>query len=485
MVGITAFGGYIPKRRLVRQAIVDAHVWADPGLARRGRGERAMCNWDEDAVTMAVEAVRSCLNSGRTSPDALYFASTSAPFADRQNAGIVSTALSLPESIASVDLGSSQKAGVSAFIQALGAVQGGLYHQALVVASEKRRVKAGSAGELAYGDGAAALAVGTDGLLAEFVAAQSATVDFVDHFRSATEAYDYTWEERWIRDEGFAKIVPPCINQALAKAGAAAADVDHFIMPSTIGRAVAGIARQVGLRPEAIADNLAGVMGEAGAAHPLVMLLHVLETRAKPGDLLLLAGFGQGCDVVVLRTTEALAQFQSAQGVSDALANRQPEDNYQKFLAFNDLIRLEKGMRAENDDYKTALSVTYRKRDMLLGLVGGRCGQCGALQFPRTEVCVNPQCGAHGAQEPHSFRDEPATVLTWSADYLAYTADPPSHFGMITFKEGGRFMTDFTDVTVGGIEVGMPVRMVFRIKSMDSRRGFVRYFWKATPVDRA
>ena len=190
-------------------------------------------------------------------------------------------------------------------------------------------------------------------------------------------------------------------------------------------------------------------MGEAGAAHPLVMLLHVLETRAKPGDLLLLAGFGQGCDAVVLRATEALAQFKSAQGVSDALANRQPEDNYQKFLAFNDLIRLEKGMRAENDDYKTALSVTYRKRDMLLGLVGGRCTKCGALQFPRTEVCVNPQCRAHGTQEPYSFRDEPASVLTWSADYLAYTADPPSHYGMITFKEGGRFMTDFTDVTVG------------------------------------
>ena len=484
MVGITAFGGYVPKRRLARQAIVDAHVWADPGLARRGGGERAMCNWDEDAVTMAVEAARGCLSSGVLIPEALYFASTSAPFADRQNAGIVSTALSLPESIASVDVGSSQKAGVSAFIQALGAVQGGLYHQALVVASEKRRVKAGSAGELAYGDGAAALAVGTDNVLAEFIAAQSATVDFVDHFRSATEAYDYTWEERWIRDEGLAKIVPPCIEGALAKAGATAAQVDHFIMPSTIGRAVAGIARQVGLPAESIADNLAGVMGEAGAAHPLVMLLHVLETRANPGDLLLLASFGQGCDAVVLRATEALAGFKNVQGVSDALANRQPEDNYQKFLAFNDLIRLEKGMRAENDDYKTALSVTYRKRDMLLGLVGGRCGQCGALQFPRTEVCVNPQCGAHGAQEPHSFRDEPATVLTWSADYLAYTADPPSHYGMITFKEGGRFMTDFTDVEVGGIEVGMPVRMVFRIKSVDSRRGFVRYFWKATPTDK-
>jgi len=43
-------------------------------------------------------------------------------------------------------------------------------------------------------------------------------------------------------------------------------------------------------------------------------------------------------------------------------------------------------------------------------------------------------------------------------------------------------MTDFTDVNVGDIEVGMSVRMMFRIKSIDSSRGFVRYFWKAVPV---
>ena len=482
MVGITAFGGYIPKRRLQRQAIVDAHVWADPSLAAKGRGERAMANWDEDAVTMAVEAARACLQDAAGEPGAIYFASTSAPFADRQNAGILSTALSLPEGIASLDIGASQKAGTSALLQAMGAVQGGLYESALVVAGEKRRTKAASAGELAYGDGAAALTLGHEGVLAEFVAAQSATVDFIDHFRSATEAYDYTWEERWIRDEGLAKIVPPCIERALAKAGLEAGDVDHFIMPSTIGRAVAGIARKLGVAPAAIADNLHAVMGESGAAHPLVMLLHVLQTKAKRGEILLLVGFGQGCDAIVLRGTAALADYNSARGIADALANRQTEANYQKFLAFNDLIHLEKGMRAETDDYKTALSVTYRKRDMLLGLVGGRCTQCGAMQFPRTDICVNPQCHAQGTQEPCPFRDQPAKILTWSADYLAYTADPPSHYGMVAFDEGGRFLTDFTDVAVGEIEVGMPVRMVFRIKSVDRQRGFVRYFWKATPV---
>jgi len=488
VVGITGYGGYVPRLRLERKALVAAHVWADPGLAGKAKGERSMCNWDEDAVTMAAEAARNCLNSVEAEPDALYLATTSAPFADRQNAGIVSTALGLSETIASLDVTSSQKAGTGALLQAFGTVAGGLYGETLVVASDKRRTKASSAGELAYGDGAAAFTVGTGDTLVDFIAAQSATVDFIDHFRPSTEDFDYTWEERWIRDEGLAKIVPPVIARALEKAHIGAKDVAHFVMPSTIARAVNGIARQCGIPDTAARDNLAAVLGETGTAHPLVMLIHALETAVKPGDHILLVSFGQGCDAIVLRATDRLPDHAAGAGknagIVAALHNRQAESNYQKFLTFNDLVVLDKGMRAEKDDYKTALTVTYRKRDMLLGLVGGRCTQCGTLQFPRAEICVNPQCRAVGSQEPHPFREEPASILTWSADYLTYTADPPAHYGMITFENGGRFMTDFADVSVGDIEVGMDVRMAFRIKSVDHIRGFVRYFWKAVPVRR-
>ena len=500
MVGITAFGGYVPRLRLQRQAIVAAHVWADPGLAGKAKGERSMCNWDEDAVTMAVEAARNCLNAAATArganpgasltegeaPGAVFLATTTAPFADRQNAGIVSGALGLPESLATLDITSSQKAGTGALLQAFGAVAGGLHREVLCAASDHRRTKAASGGELAFGDGAAAFTVGAGDTLVDFVAAQSASVDFIDHFRSSAEPFDYNWEERWIRDEGLTGIVPPVIAKALAKAGLKPADVAHFVMSSTISRAVDGIAKQCGIPAAAVCDDLSGVLGETGTAHPLVMLVHALETRVKPGDYILVVSFGQGCDAMVLRATERLPGFVNgagkAAGIVAALANREPESNYQKFLAFNNLIILEKGMRAERDDYKTALTVTYRKRDMLTGLIGGRCTQCGTLQFPRTDVCVNPQCKANHSQEPHPFREEAASILTWSADYLTYTADPPSHYGMITFANGGRFMTDFTDVKVGGIEVGMDVRMAFRIKSVDPLRGFVRYFWKAVPV---
>ena len=75
----------------------------------------------------------------------------------------------------------------------------------------------------------------------------------------------------------------------------------------------------------------------------------------------------------------------------------------------------------------------------------------------------------------------PATVQSWTADNLTYSVEPPQHFGMVVFQEGGRLMSDLTDVEVGGVEVGMPMRMMFRVKEVDGQRGFTRYFWKAAP----
>ena len=45
-------------------------------------------------------------------------------------------------------------------------------------------------------------------------------------------------------------------------------------------------------------------------------------------------------------------------------------------------------------------------------------------------------------------------------------------------------MSDFTDISPEtDIKVGMPMRMMFRVKDYDNKRGFRRYFWKATPAD--
>lgn len=483
MHGITAYGCYIPRLRLSREAIVAANSWSNGALRAFRKGERAMCNWDEDPVTMAVAAARDCLNGGDAGRiGGILLASTSLPFADRQNAGIVANALMLPEGVLSLDVTASQKAGTSGLAAALEMVrgrEGGAGGEVLLLAADQRRTKSACVQELWYGDGAAALTLGTQDVIARFVGGVSRTVDFVDHYRAADREYDYNWEERWIRDEGYNKIVPPAVQALLEQTGTPPADVRFFAMPSVFGPVPGAVARQVGIPAEAVRDTLFATCGEAGAAHPLILLIDALQ-EAKPGDKLLVVGFGQGCDALLFEATKALPGFKGHQGTKGALANRKEEANYNKFLTFTHQVTKEFGIRAEAD-VPTPLSALYRKRDMVFGLMGGRCSKCGTAQFPRSEVCVNPECKAVGTQQPLSFADRPAHVKTWTADYLTFTLDPPGHYGMVEFDEGGRFMADFTDVDVGQVEVDMPVRMAFRIKSFDERRGLRRYFWKAVP----
>ena len=485
MAGIVACGAYLPRLRLQRSAVFAANAWFAPGLRGAARGERAMANWDEDALTMAVEAGRVCLPAndplhGRSHVDALYFASTTAPFADRSNAAIAARALSLRTNIASLEAASSQRAGLSTLMTAADAVRSGRAIAPLVLAGEKRKSRAASSQELAYGDGAAAVLLGSHDTIAEILGSHATTVDFVDHFRSAGAEFDYGWEERWIRDEGYLKLVPETVRALLEQTGVSGAEISHFILPCPFAGLDKQIAARCGIDAAKVRDNLAATVGDTGTAHPLLMLVHALE-EAGAGENILVVQFAQGCEAVLLRTNAGAERLGGAQNFARALARGKPETNYLKYLAFSGLVDIEKGMRAEVDR-KTALSVLYRKNDMLTGLVGGQCRVCGTAQFPRSRVCVNPNCGAVDSQDPYSFAEREGTVLSWSADFLTYSMAPPNHYGMITFAEGGRLMADITDVDQGEVESGRRMRMMFRIKEFDEKRGFRRYFWKAAPL---
>jgi 3-hydroxy-3-methylglutaryl CoA synthase len=483
MIGIVGYGAYAPRLRLQRAAVAKAHAWLAPNLAAKAKGERTMANWDEDAITMAVEAARDCLGVGddRSHVKALLFATTTAPFADRLNAGVVAAALTLDQALHAADVTSCQKAGLSALAQALCMAAGAPGAQTLVCAADKRRARAASAQELEFGDGAAAMLVGAgDAVIAEWIGGAATTADFVDHFRGAGEEFDYNWEERWIRDEGIAKLVPPTIARALASAKAAPEEVAALIFPSTFKGAAEGVAKGLKIPAAAVRDTLSATVGETGCAHALVMLAQALET-AKAGDVIVAAQFGQGCEALVFRVTPAIAGFRPLRGLSGWLAQRKEETNYLKFAVFNGLLDWDRGMRAEKDN-KTALTTLYRYNDAILGLVGGRCTETGVVQFPRTRISVNPNNPTVDTQEPYKFADRPAKVLTYSADYLTYSMSPPNHYGMIAFDEGGRIFMDIGDVEPGEIDAGTPVRMAFRVKEWDSARGFTRYFWKAVPV---
>ncbi len=481
IIGITAFGAYIPMLRLQRSAIHAANSWFAPGLRGLARGERAMANWDEDAITMAVEAARDGLGQRPRAPlSAILFASTSAPFADRQNAGIVKEALNLPDSIAALDAGGGLKAGTSALLLAL---QGASAGPRLVVAAEKRKARPASESEMLQGDGAACLLVGTGAasgdLVAHFIGHHSVTADFIDHFRQSGADFDYGWEARWIREEGHGKLALDALKSGLQALGVSPERITHFIGPAARG-VPEMLAKKAGIRPEAVRDTLSTTVGDTGAAHPLLLLAHCLET-AQAGDIIALLSFGQGVDLLLFEATGKGAKPRL--GVSGHLARRRAETNYLKALSFTGALALDRGMRAEAD-MKQPLTALWRNRRTVLGLVGGRCTKTGTVQFPRSDISVNPNDHAVGTQEDYPLADIPARVLSFTADSLAFSPDPPQQYGTIDFEGGGRMMAEFTDVAPGEVSVGQLMRMVFRIKNSDEKRGFTRYFWKAAPASK-
>lgn len=476
--GITSIGAYVPRYRLARTAIAAAHRWMARSPAGAAKGNRAFCSWDEDAITMAVEAARDCLrgiDASRVS--SLTLASTTLPYADLQNSVIVAGALGLGDSVSTADASGSQRAATSALVSAFEGRRDGV----LLVAADKPHAKPASAQELYYGAGAAAVTLGNEGVVARSLGHASVSAYFVDHFRGAGQDYDYFWEERWIRDEGYGKLVPKAVNAALAKAGVKISDIAHFVMPSLIRGGAQPVAKSLGFAGK-IADGLDVECGYAGAAQGLLMLARVLE-EAKAGERILMVGFGQGADAIVLEATGLKREGSAPRGVSAWLADKYVTDDYLRMLSFYGDVELEWGMRAEKAS-KAALTEAYRNAHQLSAFNAGRCRACGTVQFPQLAYCVNPACTAPASQfEAVSLVDEPAKILTFTADWLTYHPAPPLYVGFVQFDNGARLLMETVDAPPNAVDVGVSLRMVFRIKERDNMRGFNRYFWKATPIN--
>ena len=481
--GITGFGGYIPRRRLSRSAIAEAHSWAIPGLKALGKGERSFCGHDEDVITMAVAAARASLREGGTGKgidqiDSLQLASTTLPFADRQNATVVGEALGLGEDLHTADVCGSQRAGTSALIQALRDASG---RASLVVAAEQRYSKPGSVQELTAGDGAAALLVGSENILARFIGSHTVSRDLVDHYRSAGSNVDYILEERWIRDEGYLKIIPDAVTRLFEKTGVAASEINHLVMPVVAARTAQAVARKCGIESAAVVDNLQGGCGDTGTAHSLLMLINTLES-AQAGEKILLLGFGQGCDALLFEVTDGSSK--AFRGVQAELEKGSVESNYLRFLSYSGAISMDWGIRAERDT-RTALSAFYRNRATFTSFVGGRCTACETVQFPKTGICVNPACNKPDTQVDEPFRDKQGVIKSFTEDWLAHSVSPPFMYGAVRFEGKGSLMMEFTDFDPGQLAAGDAVSMIFRIKDVDKLRDFRRYFWKAAPVSSA
>ena len=480
MVGICSFGGYIPRYRINRMMIFDAMGWLNTATIAYARGEKAVANFDEDALTMAVAAGLDCLKGNdRSKVEGVYFASTSMPYKERLNSGIVSGALGVGEHIRAADFSGGLKASTSALLSALEGAESGRINNIMVTASDCRLGKPASPQEMIFGDAAAAILIGNDDVLAEFKGSYSTTYDFVDHFRGIYSKFDRQWEDRWIRDLGFEFIIPQTVKGILEKYQLKIEDFSKVIYPCHYGAERKKLNKVLGIAPEMDQDNLLGQVGDSGTAQSLVMLALAIE-QGKPGDKLLVLGFGNGCDAIYFELTDKIGQQSGRKGISGSLAEKEELDKYGKYLVWRDIVPAELGPRSEEDIW-TRWSLNWRKRKAILGLYGSKCSKCGTVQYPPQRVCVNPDCGAIDEYEDFILSDKTAKIFSYTGDNLAASNDPPAIYGMIEFETGGRYMFDFTDCDLDSLAVGMPMEMSFRRRVYDPKRDISNYFWKAIP----
>jgi len=482
MVGITSYGAYIPRYRLLRKTIYDAMGWFNGATVSVAKGQKAVANYDEDSVTMAVAAAQDCLKGvTRDKIGGLSLSSTTVPYLERQNAAICSAALALRPDIRTADFGTSLKSGTTALLYACETVQAGGIESFLVCAADCRQGKPGSTLEHTLGDGAAAILVGKDDVVAELKGSYSLTRDIADYRRTDEDAFVRSWEERWIRDEGYGKTLMAAVQGFLKKYDIPIDAFAKVIIACPSSGAVRGIAKRLKIDPSQLQDNLMDNVGDTGSAMSLMGLVSALE-EAKPGDKILVVSYGSGSDVLFFEATDKIETIRDRTGIKGHVNQWVELDKYTKYLVYRDLIPVEVGIRGEEMP-PVRLSVMHREGSTMAALCGSRCKACGTPQYPKQHVCVNPDCGAVDQMEDYPFQDKIGRVKSFTRDNLAFSISPPAMYGLIDFEDGGRLHLDITDSELDQLDEGTPVKMGFRRRYADKRRGIYAYFWKAIPVN--
>lgn len=478
MTGIVSYGAYVPWYRLKRDTIFAAMGWLNNA---RLKGEKAIANDDEDSVTMAVAAGTDCLGDmGRDKVDGLYLATTTAPYRERQDGVIVASALNLRTDVRVADFTDTTRAGTVALLTACDTVKAGSAGNVLVCSADCRPAKAGGSEEQIYGDAGASLLVGNEGVVASLEGSYSVAHDFMGHWRSEHDRFEHASEDRFSRDIGYMGFITEAILGLLKKHNIKMKDVAKVVYPGPYAREHSAIGKKIGAEANQLQDPMLNSIGDAGAAQPLLMLVAALE-EAKPGDLLVVAGFGAGADAVLLRVTDRIVKQQGKSRFKSYLNSKKYLENYEKYIAFRNMLPVEVGGRGEEVVF-TQVTRLFRERKLILGLVGSRCKNCCTPQYPPQRVCVKPGCGSIDHMEDYHFADKKGKVFTYTGDSLQFAINPPAIYGVIDFDGGGRFWFDFCDCVLESLKVGMPVEMSFRRRYLDEKRGIHGYFWKAAPV---
>lgn len=469
-VGITSVGAYIPFYRMDRKNI--AHAWERGSL----KGERSVANVDEDSVTMAVEAAINCLrNTQRDQIDALFFASVTAPYAEKSHSGLIATVCDLRENVFTADFAHSTKAGTSALKAAIDAVKAKTAKRVLVTAADCRIGYPKSDQEQLFGDASAALVVGSENVIAEIEFFSSVNKEIIDVWKNYGEKYINTAEGRFIREKGYMDAMNKVITNILQDSELGTQEITKVVLATPGLKDSSRLAKKIGFTEDQVQDSLMLEVGDCGTAQPLLLLVNALE-EAEPGDRILVASYGNGADAFILRVTENIKNLKDKSSVKKYLETKRTLNSYSRYLSFRGLVDTVPG-----EPFRTfpSNSAYWRDQKSILRFYGSKCKKCGKTIFPINRVCYN--CGAKDEFEEVRLAERKAKVFTYSIDKLAGRSDDPVIVQTVAEdSEGVRYYLIMTDFEQSEVKIGLDVEFTFR--KIYEGGNYINYYWKCRPV---
>jgi 3-hydroxy-3-methylglutaryl CoA synthase/uncharacterized OB-fold protein len=456
MTGIVSCGAYVPLRR----------------LSTGPKTEKAVASWDEDSLTMAVAAAIECLGDlDRKAIDGLYFASTTPPYGEKLAATTAAWAVDLRRNILTADVTDSLRAGTAALKMAADAVGAGSAENILVTAADLRMGSGGM--DIGFGDGAAAFIIGDGDVIATIEGSYSLNNELLDVWRASAVKNVRSWEDRFIFEEGYLKILPQAVMAFFEKSGLTVKDISKAVFYGPDMRRHRQLVSALGFKPEQVQEPFFDKLGNTGTAFVPMLLVAVLED-AKPGDKILVGSYSDGADVLLLKVTDKIKNIAGKWGVKRSLASKMMIRGSDEYHACKEFAT------ADPERFGgAAASVIARERDAIYALHGVKCLTCGTVQYPPQRICTH--CHAKDNFTPYSFADKRGKVFTFTLKYGADIPDfaRPGVDTMVDFEGGGRALFGMTDMLAEKIKVGMDVVMSFR--TLGTGGGIHNYFWRCMP----
>ncbi|OGO36843.1 MAG: hypothetical protein A2147_10185, partial [Chloroflexi bacterium RBG_16_57_8] len=377
--------------------------------------------------------------------------------------------------ILTADITDTLRCGTTAFRMAADTVKAGSAKRVLVAVSDRRLGTPGLDADFA--DGAAAFTIGDSDVAATLLDSYTVSNELLDVWRAEGSRRTRTWEDRYVFEEGYQKVLPDAIAAFLKKAGITVADLARVVLYAPDARRHREMAARLKLQPAQVQEPFFDKMGNTGAAFSLMQLVAALE-NAKPGDKVLCVSYGDGADILLLQATDKIGQVKPRLGMKKGLAAKMMVPGMDMFAAFQNAAASdpERGGSA-------SASEIARERDYIYRMHGVKCKTCGTIQFPPQRVCTN--CHTKDNFESVRMSDKKAKVFLFviKPDVPAYMR--PGIDTMVDFEGGGRALFGMADITLPAkVEskdlIGTEVEMAFR--KLGTGGQVHNYFWRCKPL---